>query len=348
VVKNINYSMSESYQQKNTLNGNSTAEGVLGKALKSLLFYLLAVPVYLQAQSYDCIGGSFAKVLAPSGLSLRAKPGRESPRIALIPDQTILWLCDMDRHATYETIEGHYGTWIRAYHGQVEGYIFSGFLRMDISAGFEIEVPIELVYVYLDTSLQWGVYPTPDKNKFKVARLAYKDTILNVQEKGQRLQTKALVVTSKATPILLFEGKKWQPTRRSFDGYFFRNQDLKPGESCKIVTQKGQFTLVSTKASSGSPSDGQVQKTTLVLRHQSEQTQAIQEQVIVQIKPIPPYVPSELRYNVVFFGDVDGDERPDLLVRYWYHHEMHEMRLFLSKPAEKGFLLKKVWTRRYS
>lgn len=194
---------------------------------KHLFLSLLTIPAFLSAQSYDCLGGDFARVQTPSGLSLREKPERQSPRLALIPDQSILWLCHSGQDAP-ETIEGQRGTWIRTCYGKKEGYVFSRFLETEIKTGLEIIAPHEWqsgwnAILYKDTSWQWGVFPTSNKKRFKIAHLTYKDTVVEV-EKG-RSQKRAFVITPRALPILLFRDSKWQPTQRIFDGYLFENSE---------------------------------------------------------------------------------------------------------------------------
>jgi hypothetical protein len=311
--------------------------------IKNILLVCWVVPFFysLKAQSYDCLSGYFAKVQAPSGLSLRAKAQQQSLRMALIPDQTVLYVCKSEEGALpYETIEGRHGTWVPVFYGNREGYVFSGFLTAETSTGFEIVAPSEWAsggqdMISADTSRrQWGIFKTTDKNRFKVERLTH---LMDKREENQHLHVR----TSTDIPVLLFEGKKWQPIQRVFDGFFFTNQDFIPGENYKIGTPEGGFTLVSTKTTPNKPSV----KQTLVLRYQDNQTGEIQEQCIVQTDQMSPQT---TRYDVVFFGDMDGDNRPDLLVRYWYHHEMYELRLLLSTPAEKGFLIKKVCVGNYS
>ncbi|EAY30055.1 SH3 domain-containing protein [Microscilla marina] len=85
-----------------------------------------------KGQSTDSVNNDVnkltAKVNAPSGLTLRAKPNSDSKQVALLDDKSEVEI--LDKNGPAETIEGKKGNWYKIKAKGDEGYVFSAFLKL--------------------------------------------------------------------------------------------------------------------------------------------------------------------------------------------------------------------------
>ncbi len=97
-----------------------------------LLFYIFSLSI-IQGQSCLCDpqddegSSAWYKVLAPSGLTLREGPNRNTTKLDAIPFEEEVLSCS--NTGFNETIEGKYGYWIKVTWADKTGYLFSGFLQ---------------------------------------------------------------------------------------------------------------------------------------------------------------------------------------------------------------------------
>jgi Bacterial SH3 domain len=96
------------------------------KVIKTIILILISATAYAEPFT----------ILAKSGLNVRKEPNSKSEKVALLPfgtvvDAAIYRETDIDYKYRYkhfsEVIEGKQGFWISITHGQIKGYIFSGF-----------------------------------------------------------------------------------------------------------------------------------------------------------------------------------------------------------------------------
>jgi hypothetical protein len=100
--------------------------------------------IQLQAQSCFCnlndgYPDGWYKVLAPSGLTLRAGPGRQTAKLDAVPFGEEVLVCK--RTGISETIEDKSGEWMEVTWADKKGYLFSGFLTQDFKPRVHMILP---------------------------------------------------------------------------------------------------------------------------------------------------------------------------------------------------------------
>lgn len=110
----------------------------------ALLLYLFPVSI-ISGQSCLCDPqdgeGTFTwySVSAPSGLSLREGPNRNTAKLDVVPFGEEVLACAVTNFT--ETIEGKYGHWIKVTWADKTGYLFGGFLTMIAERNVQMVIP---------------------------------------------------------------------------------------------------------------------------------------------------------------------------------------------------------------
>lgn len=292
------------------------------KTILTVLFLLVNQLGYSQFIACEDAWAEHFEVTAKSGLKLRASPDAGSKVIALIPFKTEVRLCY--DHSKRDTFEGIGGNWVKAYWGDKEGFVFDGFVEKKKEAS-KIDVfrsSIDLVSDWNDTGMGRdkdlvGLYATSHPFTFEFRKV---------------------VLTPKEVPLWVFRGLDYKESRKIKGTVVDRV--LLIGD--KVPIRSGEFG--GTVYGDGSAIKGdssmlavfsEINPYQLRIRTRTENG-AIVDQLLLQMKLWSgdgAFQGYEGRVEVNFIGDLDGDNKDDVLVTYQQTYKGWAYGLFSTKQA---------------
>lgn len=309
-----------------------------------------------QLSSTACHEIYLTKVLAPSGLVLREKPGRGSNKLAVVPNGGEVTICiNHEVELVQEQMEdGLAGIWQKAQYKGLEGYLFDAYLDK------KHVVEVFMAHYELNETLPRpvvGVYPA---NKEAAPSIYLTDLRLRKVKVKEEIRTNGEKITfvdkprHAAEPYFYIAGLPLKDSVQSgFCNIYDEFSNLYPGSSKEfyISSYKTKYRVFATGEAFYEPNstkldheghkvDHFVRNYKVYLQQQSEQ--GIETQILYEADEL--YTDEGHLMGgakLVYLGDLDGDGGMDLMLRFPDYYGERTM-LFLSSRAEKGQLLKLV------
>ncbi len=264
---------------------------------------------YSWAKSYE--------VTAKSGLKLRNGQNTESEVIGLIPYKSEIKLCYESTKS--EVIEGIKGKWVKAFWQDKEGFVFDGFTKEIIESP-----PFEVFSTERDLVNKWknsgipnnenyvGLYALKNSNSFELRKVNLRpDEIPIWVFKGLNIiETKK--IRGNIVNRMLFIGDK-----QGIDyGVIYGDGEAIKGDS----TFRGVFKEINPYE----------------LRIQTQIKEEIIDQLLVKMRCFGGMAEQygyEAKAVVNFIGDLDGDNKDDILITYQTTYKGWYYGLFSTKFA---------------
>jgi hypothetical protein len=339
--------------------------------------------IQLQAQSCFCnlndgYPDGWYKVLAPSGLTLRAGPGRQTAKLDAVPFGEEVLVCK--RTGISETIEDKSGEWMEVTWADKKGYLFSGFLTQD----FKPRVHMILPNSGVDSS--WPCIDLPESSQWQA--LIVDSTRLNKRKEhsahnynaktlktGRRSSSEEgcgepdlenAVLNQKEAPYILFSGFK---LAQKVSNQAPAPEQLMPGNVYAYSTYDPEkkiahhYTIsVEGKAvpnpafvqsGMGGPIDRIEGYKVILHKRKPEESRSPDNigwntQVLINTVLRNPGDTDTYQMDisyVYFAGDLDGDHELDLILAN-LNGVGHRFSLYLSSARLPGFILRymAIWT----
>lgn len=300
----------------------------------------------LLAQRYDCAGdaGDLYVVNAQSGLALRDAPSLYSNKISAVPYGKSITVCDQ-KGGLPENIEGVDGNWVKAYYRGKSGWMFDGFLKQEsdidvIHAESWVSGTLPLDKEYM------ALYQSNDNQFDPLFELVdYSFSVDTVHVDGQGSVLSAYINDVKK-PVLLIAGLK-PGKQEDIIGRKFDSKFLFPGESVFLGTDKATYhvyakgSIVSSKSPEDSNPFSMIRNYELHVRQQIGGE--IKDELLYKMD-LPAWMGDGYDGGVFleWIGDLDGDNKLDMLLSTTNSKHCWEVVFFLSSKAERGHLLRQV------
>lgn len=124
---------------------------------------------------------------------------------------------------------------------------------------------------------------------------------------------------------------------RTVESLGFSEKELHPNDTLSFTYQGINYQLYATGIQTKYPESDEITYRNYRLFIKAEIQGKMHTTLLETIEGFEDAIPS-----VLFVGDIDGDGIVDLLLNMTNHYNVFEPTLYLSKPAEKGSLLKKI------
>lgn len=316
-----------------------------------LIFLFLLVSASTLGQDFACFEfNEQARISSNTGLNLRAEPNNNSEVLAKIPFWHLVDLCGL-AYVT-DTINGVKGNWTKVRYGESKGYVFDAYL-VPIDSSHALEKDFRIMQeqascsaINYDPSLFWyGVY-----------RFTKYDTIIPVEIEFERNHVDSdpreeiggvrTQYSDSLFSYLLIGFRDSIEVNSVFNGGISQ-KTLYPGQRISVwahtdkceVTDKTAVDLIAL----GNVEDVQycpiITGYDLRLRNRWGETltQGLMESVSYAGECGMP--------AIYWFGDLDGDKRPDLVLM-GATNSRYDLYLFLSTQAKENELVGLVdkWT----
>jgi hypothetical protein len=308
------------------------------KILSIIILFLICHPS--KSQFIAC-GYSWAEkyqVNAKSGLNLRAEQNLKSTKVGLIPFKSEIRLCYDSAKSV--TIDGIKGKWVKAYWQNKEGFIFDGYVGKMISgskiSGFSPEMDLRSEWGQWTFSINTeylGLYATDNPTEFELKKIELKEN---------KHREYSPPVNINKTPIWVFS--KLEISEPKIIHGKIVNRMIFIGEKLKI--ENGILYGDGKAVKADSTVIGVFKELDpYELRVQARLHDKIIDQLLLKMKcwggvrQIDGY---EARAIVNFIGDIDGDNKEDIIITYqntykgWYHG------FFSTLYAAEGRIYKEI------
>lgn len=323
-----------------------------------LSFSMFAFTVNAEAQlaSSTCHEIYLTKVIAPSGLILREKPGRGSKKLAAIPNGGEVTICiNHEVELVHEQMEdGLAGIWQKAQYKGLEGYLFDAYLDK------KHVVEVFMDHYELNETLPRPVIGVFPANKDAAPSIYFADLRLRKVKVKEEIFEKVgkIIFVDKpshaADPYFYIAGLPLKDSMQyGFCNFYDESSNIYPGSSKTFynssdktkyrvfATGEAFYDPNSTKVDyEGHKKDHFVRNYKVYLQKQSEH--GVETQILYEADEL---YTSESHLmggaKLGYLGDLDGDGGMDLILRFPNYYGEGTM-LFLSSRAEKGQLLKLV------
>ncbi|MEZ4940184.1 MAG: SH3 domain-containing protein [Saprospiraceae bacterium] len=287
-------------------------------------------------------------VVSASALNLRDQPNKTGKVLEKLSRGSTLKFVTAANDGAYETVDDNYGVWLRVQSGTGKtGYVFSTFVTGQFNLYLEGETPLDL----LPEQSWYGLYARDsfsDELRAIQVRLAteynsFREEDTQVLRTNQPDRAKFIIgTTSRLQPGPAGELGIFDPA----DFYF--NDALAPGAMLAL--------LPGSKPDDETPAPPCYLAATGCASLQDDETIAFQDFKLTALLPRPdlptirqdlsPWfkTPPGLNPNIRlwWFGDLDGDARPDAIIEDMPEEMGMRISLFLSSRARDGELLRKV------
>ena len=271
------------------------------------------------------------EITAKNGLKLRENQNTESKVIAIIPFKSEIRLCYENTRT--ETIDGIKGKWVKAFWEDKEGFIFDGYTKqiIEVSKIKVFSTEMDLVNVWKDSGFPQdkelvGLYSTNSPKYFELRKVNLKPEEI---------------------PLWVFRGLNVKQTK-TIEGTLV-NRMLLIGDKQGIETGKFYGTVYGDgKAIKGDSVILGVFKeiNPYELRIQSRiKDGEIIDQLLLKMKcwgGLRQFYGYEAGVRVNFIGDLDGDDKDDILVTYQTSYKGWYYGLFSTKYATENKIFKEM------
>ena len=290
------------------------------------------------AQEYECdkSKGNYFKVSAESGLNIRKEPNSKSEKIYTIPFESIVFACKECNACKTEIIEGKRAKWKQIFFEDYEGFVFGGFLEPQI----EIMCPLDWIIEFGIPSFRkdidyFGIYEKDTfRNQFRANKFEEIDSITYDPIKGELNIGKL-----KNKPNFIISGIDLTDDQ-TINGKNYNSKMLFVGEA--IYFQSSYLYVT------GNPeiSDNNIFPFTtirdykLILRQPTE-NEEFKEQVVFTNDFLAWIGGGGYEGGILirWIGDIDGDNKIDILLSHATHYACWNVILFLSTKANENELV---------
>ena len=277
---------------------------------------------YSWAESYE--------VTANSGLKLRKEQSLKSEVVGVIPFKSEIKLCYQSTKT--EVIDGIKGKWVKAFWQDKEGFVFDGYTKkLNESSKIKIfNTEMDLVNRWENTGLSkdevyYGLYKTHIPNFFEFRKIE-----LN---KNEITKNHSTPIDYQEIPIWVFTGLNIKESKKIKGTLVNRMLCIgdKQGFDMGVIYGDG-------KAIKGDSTTLGVYKeiNPYELRVQTRKNEKIIDQLLLKMKcwgGMAQLYGYEAKSVVNFIGDLDGDNKDDILITYQTTYKGWYYGLFSTKYA---------------
>lgn len=312
---------------------------------RSFLFLLLLQ--FTQTATSQIVYFPEELIVNASALNLRDQPDKSGKVVEKLPRGAALTLLEAVDGGQYQEIDSLYGAWLKVKYKNKSGYVFSA----HVIGAFNLYQDGEIFDDALPNLNWYGVYMRDsfadelrkiDVRLEKSYHELYGDTV-KVLRTNQTANSKFIVGT--ATPL--------QPglagNLGAYDpGTLYMSSELGPGAMLPIypgqenddTTSYNTYYLAATGCARFDDSDFvKVSDYRLFAFESLAEGYSPKQDITGWVQPEEGLNPS---VNLVWFGDLDHDRKPDALVQDSPYEAGARMSLFLSSKARTGEFLHKV------
>lgn len=286
-------------------------------------------------------------VVTASVLNLRDKPDKTGKVVEKLPRGAELSLLSLVNDGEYIMVDSTYGAWLRVQHKNKSGYVFSPFVSSRYTLYQDGDILEEMT-----PGLNWyGVYMrdsfTDDLRSIQVhLEKEYHEVIgeeVMVLKTNQKEHSKFLVAT--VSPLAqgvvsnlgLFDPGSLYITADLSPGVMM---PIYPGQDMDDTTSFSTFFLAATGCAQFDTNDYVYVSDYRLYAFETMQGGPTSRQDITGwVQPAEGINP---RVQLVWFGDLDRDRKPDAILQDYPNEAGGRMSLFLSSKAKTGAFLHKV------
>ena len=286
---------------------------------------------------FDCKngGGAYFRVTAESGLNIRKGPSLSSDKITKIPYGSMVYGCEYCDHCQEEIIEGKKGIWKKVFFAAYEGFVFSGFL--DAVPKVEVFCPSDWMSqkdepAFKKGTTYFGLYEDlQNREQSRVSVFEGQDTTYENPAIGV---VRVIKQDPQNSPSFIVSGIDLAENQ-TVDGIHFKSRMLYPGESIpygrSIIYAVGDVDV--SEESSLEPVQS-IRNYKLIIREQSVEGAGPKEEVLFDLN-LSHWSNGffEGGARIRWVGDIDGDNKLDILLTYSPHYACYQVILFLSTRA---------------
>ncbi len=285
-------------------------------------------------------------VVTASSLNLREAPDATSKKVASLPKGSVLQFVSAANNGEYAEVDSLMAPWYKVRYQNQTGFVFGAHVAPAIGLYYEGDfVPDGL------PPLQWyGVY---QRDSF--ADELRKIEVRVVEEYNEFYGEKIKILkTNQKKPSKFIIGSV-KPLRTGYAGPlgifdiddYFVSGSLGPGAMMGInpgypegdTTLKATYVLAATGCAELVDDYVKLNNYRLILFDFSTQPASRQELTPWVTPEIPEMSPT---VNLAWYGDLDGDNRPDAIIEDSPYEVSGRSSLFLSSKARPGEFLRKV------
>jgi uncharacterized protein YgiM (DUF1202 family) len=318
----------------------------LPKPLFTALFCLFTAVLVAQSTFY-----SSEMVVTASSLKLRKEASTQSAALETIPRGTIIEVIGTHNDGEVVAVDTIYAPWYKVRFKGKEGYVFGAFVQPTYTLYYELEPLFEREIHQLN---YYGIYRRDSfsdevrkiKVRFDEQYSEMHDMKLKVLKTDQKDTSKFII----ATPYNLPTGYAGPLGITDSPGWFFEG-GLAPGDMQSIsvgfddkanppVETVGQsYFVAATGCAALKGNFVQVSGYQLQVFEMDAGSEALLQNLTPLVTPEPGINP---QVSVSWYGDLDHDNKPDMLLHDCPVEMGCRVSLFLSSKARTGELLHKM------
>lgn len=286
-------------------------------------------------------------VVNASALNLRDRPDKAGKVVEKLPRGAALSLLEVVNGGEYVEVDSNYGTWLKVRSKSKSGYVFSTY----VTGAFNLYQDGDF-FDQQPPALNWyGVY----------MRDSFSDELRKIEVHLEKVYSELAGDTVQVLASNQPEGSKFilstaEPLRPGLAGnlgiydagaYYLTNE-LAPGAMLPIQPAQDYtdtvpittYYLAATGCADFDESDGvRIDDYRLYVVEMQPDGPAIRQDISGWVRPEPGLNPS---VSLFWYGDIDGDRKPDAVIQDAPMEVGARLSLFLSSKARPGELLHKV------
>jgi hypothetical protein len=312
--------------------------------MKSLpLLLVLFLPAFLPGQIQAFYPEQL--VVTASALNLRESPDVNSKKVVTLNRGTVVEFAEAANGGEYVMVDSIYAPWLRVRYQDKTGYVFGAHVAGTYNLFFENELTDNI-----PAALNWyGIYQRDSfSDELRPVRVRLEKAWNEMYGSHQILKTdqeqvsKYLLATVQplkkgyAGPLGMFEVRDMYVTDGLFPGATLA---IHPGQEEMDTTMKPSYGLIVTGCATMQNMYSRVTDYRLQLLDYSTDpitSQDLTSYVRPESEEINPSV------SLLWFGDIDHDNKPDAIIQDCPYEVGCRASLFLSSRARPGEFLKKV------
>lgn len=297
------------------------------------------IPIIGIAQEFKCdkANGNYFKVTAESGLNIRQEPKSNSKKIFTIPFESVVFACKECNDCQSEIIEGKEAKWKKVYFENFEGFAFGGFLEPEISLMCPSDWMIEFGTPTFKKEVEYfGIYEeNPYRDQFKAKKIVGRDTMIDDPAKGKINMIKLekgdepnfIISRVELADGQIINGKKQNQMLFIGEAIYFQSSYLFATGNPEI-SENNTFPF------------SKIKDYKLILREPTEDGK-FREQILFT-NDFHAWIGGgsyEGGIRIRWIGDIDGDNKMDILLTHATHYACWDVILFLSTKADNDELV---------
>lgn len=321
--------------------------------MKFFLLLFLSLELCTQAQSQASSFFPDEMVVTSSALNLRESPDKNSKKIVSLPQGSVVQFVEAWNNGEYTQADttdpnSPYAPWLKVRFNGKTGWVFGAYVTATTSVYFESEPIFE--DVALPPVYWYGVYARDsfaDEIKSVTVRLEQEnnemyDATVKTIKTNQKQASKFLIASVK--PLKTgYCGALGSLDVNGMYGAFHLGPggqvSLYPGNDMNDTIMKASYVLAATGCARLEDTYVQVKDYALYVLDYSTEPYTLQDISALVKTESEEFSPS---VDVLWYGDLDNDLKPDLLLQDCPYESGCRVSLYLSTRAQKSELLHKV------